>query len=453
MITLVLFALTLVGIALVAMCSRRRDLALAAMIGCTAGFADLQVARVHVFTLLVVVWSLFVFGRRADRVVGWAVALVGACVLLASTALVGDLVVSVTLALQLLVLTFCAVAIALWSTSQERLAMLYGLLATTSVSAFYALLQVAGIAATQVVHLDISSVGRPYGLTPEPDWLGMFSAIGMFLAFTLPLRRGLRVALMGLNAIAWLLAFARAAWVAVAVVAVVLAVLALVDVRRARSSTSPRGRKRSMAIATTVVAAVVATQPTLRTDVVTRVTQILGAGSGASAGDRSGQARIEQVTSLMELARDAPFYGHGLSAAGRVGVSGKLYLTGYSPNSVASNWILGLWVDARYLAVPFIALMVVLIARRITTLSGQIVALVLMCSLFSNATYFPVFWLALGLTIADRSGPAAITLLRRARDPDRADEPERRRRPRLGRHSRPSPLVAPIRSSAATDRS
>ncbi|MBY6437550.1 hypothetical protein HQ602_14275 [Rhodococcus kroppenstedtii] len=438
MIEVTLLAAFLCGLALVAICHPRRELTLAALIGVTAGFSDLQVGGVHLFTVLVGLWALFVFGRRPARVVGWTLALAGTAVMVASTSLVGDLVVSPTLALQLLGMTFCATAIGLWSTARERRTMFYGLLTATTVSAVYALLQVTGIAATSVVHLEISAIGRPSGLTPEPDWLGMFSAIGMILAFVLPMRRDVRTVVLGLNTAAWLLAFARAAWLALAVVVVAAAVLAVVDRRRTRApAVDGRGRTRAVVVAVVAVVAVVLVQPVLRADLTTRVMQLLGAGVGPDSSDRSGQARVEQVTALLDLSRSGPFYGHGLSSAGRVGVSGKLYLGDYSSNSVASNWVLGLWVDARYVALPFIAVLVLVTVVTLRSLGGAVAAVVLVSSLFSNATYFPVFWLALGCavaTLATRVVPKPKS--KPARTPTRNRPGDASSAPPVGRHRR-----------------
>jgi hypothetical protein len=125
---------------------------------------------------------------------------------------------------------------------------------------------------------------------------------------------------------------------------------------------------------------------------------------GASTADLdvSARARQQQLTSLRELEAIAPWNGLGLSASGRVGVSGDITYIGQADNSVASNWILGWWVDGKLLALPLIALFIgaaVVAARRV---SGRVLLLVLVSSLFSNALYIPVAWLALGACLADR---------------------------------------------------
>jgi uncharacterized membrane protein len=79
-------------------------------------------------------------------------------------------------------------------------------------------------------------------------------------------------------------------------------------------------------------------------------------------------------------------------------VSGKLYLDS-STNSVASNWVLGLWVDSRWLAIPFIATVGVISLLTIRNIAGQIVTVVALSSFFSNATYMPIFWFGIALAL------------------------------------------------------
>jgi hypothetical protein len=56
---------------------------------------------------------------------------------------------------------------------------------------------------------------------------------------------------------------------------------------------------------------------------------------------------------------------------------------------VASNWILGWWVDGGLLAIPLILLFAWAALTRLTTTSGLVLLAVLVNSLFSNAMLIP----------------------------------------------------------------
>ena len=115
-------------------------------------------------------------------------------------------------------------------------------------------------------------------------------------------------------------------------------------------------------------------------------------------------ARNQQLESLWHLESIAPWNGLGISASGRVGVSGDITWIGQADNNVASNWVLGWWVDGKLLAVPLIALFVCAALIRANRVSGRILLLVLISSLFSNALYIPIAWLALGAClVSDRA--------------------------------------------------
>src|SRR5213595_2333410 len=78
-----------------------RDRAMAVLVGASAALVAVQIMRVHVFTIIVVIWCLVPNGN-VNRGSGKRMAVLAACsALLAVTTIVGDLVVSPTLALQL----------------------------------------------------------------------------------------------------------------------------------------------------------------------------------------------------------------------------------------------------------------------------------------------------------------------------------------------------------------
>jgi hypothetical protein len=93
----------------------------------------------------------------------------------------------------------CAAAIIVLATPDDVRTMLYGLLIVVSASSAWALLQVTGVVSYDVWHLQISSLGRPTGFYPEPDWLGMYAGVGAVLAWRLELTARWRVALVTLN--------------------------------------------------------------------------------------------------------------------------------------------------------------------------------------------------------------------------------------------------------------
>ncbi|WP_314505834.1 O-antigen ligase family protein [uncultured Microbacterium sp.] len=376
---------------------RYRQLVLAYAVGASAGLVGVQVLRIHVFTLLVVLWLLLA-ARQSDKEGAGSAVVLGACSLvLGGTALMGDLVNSPTLALQLIGLTASAIIIILGTVKVDRDRMLVGLLAVVSLASLVGLSQVTGIIPMDLWHLDVSSIGRPTGIYPEPDWLGMFAGIGVILAWLIPMPWGLRSALLVLNVSALVLAFARAAWVAVVVAAVLGAIVFLL---RGRSKPSERVRT-GRAIAVVVVAVVGAiafsVNTALRNDVIVRVGTMMG--TNPDPDDISGQARVRQTNLLLDLASDIPPWGHGLSASGRVGVWGD-FVTGESTNNVASNWLLAMWVDGAFLALPLILFLAWACIRGTRSIAGMALIVTLVSSLFSNATYFPITWMLLAITVA-----------------------------------------------------
>ncbi|WP_345750128.1 O-antigen ligase family protein [Microbacterium rhizophilus] len=409
----------LAAVVLFTLAADRRRKVLSFLVGGSAALVAAQVFDVHLFTIFVVIWAID--GQRASR--SWTprevvLPLVSAA-LLASTALYGELVNSPTLGLQLLALSICTVILVLHGNRHEYDTMLVGLLVVTSLSSAWAVLQVVGIAPNDAWHLDVSSLGRPTGFYPEPDWLGMFAGIALLLAWRLPMGPRTRVLLVLVNAAAWVLAFARAAWVAVAVAVVFVAVIRMFTRRRDRPAMmtrrvkrrpqphrlrhrSPAPRRprtgRGVAVVLLVISGLVvlATVPSLREDLFNRLSRTLV----ARADDVSAQARVQQNEGLLHLAQTAPWNGWGISASGRVGVSGRLTLTGDSTNNVGSNWIVSMWVDGAWLAIPLILVLLIapLVAAR--TIQAQLLVLVLVNSLFSNAVFQPVTWMLLGLCLA-----------------------------------------------------
>jgi hypothetical protein len=399
--------------------------ALAFLVGVSAGLMAVQVFRIHIFTIVVVLWFLIALRQRQPPVTRDAIALLVFAAVLASTALYGDLVNSPALGLQLTAFAIAAALIATMCDEAERWAILYGLLTVTTVGSLVGLGQVAGIVQSELWHLSISALGRPTGIYPEPDWLGMYSGVGLLLSWRLRISPLLRPVLLAVNALACILAFARAAWIAVAVVILVMAGFAAASWARSRwarlaapngsagltsdkaqtratalkivpaGTAKSSGRLSSLIVMATALIILITTIPVLGENLVTRLGQTLV----AQADDVSAQARVQQINGLLDLSATAPWFGHGLSASGRVTTNGRLQL-GDSQNNVGSNWLLSLWVDGKLLAIPLMLLLIVITVRTIRTIEGQALLLVLTSSLFSNATFCPVTWALLGLAIA-----------------------------------------------------
>ncbi|WP_406427824.1 hypothetical protein OHA59_19190 [Streptomyces sp. NBC_01589] len=368
--------------------------ALAWGVGASGALIGVQVSNVHVFTVVTVFWLLSVHAKPGRW--GIAIGLGLAVIPVATTALTGNLVNNATLALQLLALAGNATMIAAKSDRDDRRLMLYGVLSTSTIASVVALMQVSGVLGVELWHREISSLGRPQGIYPEPDWLGLFGAIGLVLAWRMLPRSTFRNVVLALNTATLALAFARAAWVGLVAAVVLHVAFSLVD--RRRECRQARGRTVPTLLFLVAFAVVgLAASPGVRADLADRAQSIFI----SDPDDVSGRARVQQAETLIRLAETAPWYGNGISASGRVGVSGI-----YDPrseNSVGSNWVLSLWVDAKYLAAPLILLLIGVAAAGARTAAGQALAVVLVNNLFSNASFSPITWLLLGLVLAARS--------------------------------------------------
>lgn len=364
--------------------------------GATGALIGVQVSHVHVFTVVTVFWLLRVQAKPGRW--GVAVGLGLAVIPVAITAFTGELVDNAALALQLLALAGNATMIAAKSDRDDRRLMLYGVLSTSTIASVVALMQVSGVLGVGLWHGEISSLGHPQGIYPEPNWLGLFGAIGFVLAWRMLPRSTFRNVVLALNASTLALAFARAAWLGLVAAVVLHVAFSLVD--RRRESRQARGRTVPALLFLVAPAAVgLAASPGLRADLVDRAQSIFI----SDPDDVSGRARVQQIEGLIRLAETAPWYGHGISASGHVGVTGIYIYHPRSENSVGSNWVLSLWVDAKYLAVPLILLLIGAAAAGARTVAGQALAVVMVNDLFSNASFSPITWLLLGLVLAARS--------------------------------------------------
>ena len=395
-----LLALAFMAVCLLARYKSARSLT-AFAVGATGSLVDAQFFGIHLFTMAVVVWASTTRPSRDRAPLHRAFLLMVFAGMLASTSMFGDLVNSASLGLQLVALTFCAAVILRRSDSHDQLIMMRGLFACVTVGSGVALLQFTQVIPATLLHRDISTLGRPIGIWPEPDWLGLFAAVGLVLAWRMASPAKFRGMFITINGLALILAFGRAAWLALAVSVALLTLLRLFQ----QPKTAPRSRGRIQAVLALGLVAIIplGMSPTLRSDLYQRVTSTVS----SSNRDVSANARLEQMNGLLYLAESAAPLGHGLSASGRVGVSGRLNLGSKSPNNVGSNWLLSMWVDGALLALPLMLLLGSTALRRASSIGGQLLVIVLLSSLFSNATFFPIAWLCLGLSLAGRRKPIA----------------------------------------------
>jgi hypothetical protein len=396
---LVVVGLTAITAIVLVALSRDPSPFLAWMVGATAGFDFLQVAHVHAFAFACGLFLLFAARRQEPLKLG-AVSWLGAsALLLAATSQVGSLVNSQTLALQLIAMAAAASIVALGTDQASRERMLKGLLAVCTFGALVAVGQRSGLVPYTPFH-DSAGITRVKGIYHEPDWLGLFSAIGLVIAFRLRVRHLWLVA--AILSFGLFLSLARAAWLALSV-AVVVGYAARLWTQRDQEIIA-RNRK-TIAVLGVLATLLVAADGGLRSNIESRID-----GATSQQIDVSVAARHQQQASLRHLIDMAPWYGLGLSAAGRVQVSGEIQSDGRSRNNVASNWILGWLVDAKYLALPMIGLLLTLALRNAARLTGPLLGLVLINSLFSNAIMLPIAWLAVGLAIAELpSCPRAVS--------------------------------------------
>jgi hypothetical protein len=361
-------------------------------IGGAGALAFVQVGHVHLFTALCGVY--FVFGARKVRARGaQATLLVLAVGILALSVPLSSGVPNPTLVLQLLALAASAAVIAMKANADSRLRMLRGFVVVSAVGALVALGQKIGMVPYTPV-VDSSGVSRPPSFDREPDWLGMFCAASLIILVRVEMRFS-RV-LSALLCIGLLLAMARAAILGLIVVGALMLVVDRIwpsdrnDVRR------PRRRRRILIGTAAAALLVLAVSGATRNAFISRI-------NGAiypNQNNPSVIARQEQQRGLEALQARAPWHGLGLSAEGLVGVNGALVSADRS-SAVASNWILGWWVDGKYLAMPLILFLVGLALRDIRGPGGALLGVVLINSLFSNAMFFPITWLAIGIVISE----------------------------------------------------
>jgi hypothetical protein len=349
------------------------------VIGAAAALILVQFNGVHLYTLLVILY-VAISKHTRTRIMGRLILLVAAAAIFASTVWFGALVRTDGLAIQLMLLSTTTALFVLRSADYELMIARLGLLTAVTLGSLTAIAQAIGILPEQLFQLANAELERPSGFYPEPDWLGLFSAAGLVLAVTTKsLRMRTQVALIAINAAGVMLSSARAAFLSLAVVALWAA-------------------KRSLAIVGlggSVLALIVF--PVEVETLLSRLSSALG------AGDHATRTRLNQFDGLLSLVETAPFYGHGITASGRVNGLGQIDYSSNTVGTTGSNWLLSVLGEGMLLAVPVIILLAVLAFFGNARLGSGLVLLVLVNSLFSNAMYFPLTWFAIALALVPAS--------------------------------------------------
>lgn len=271
--------------------------------------------------------------------------------------------------------------------------MLTGLLTIVTVAAMLAVLQYVHVLPLSLFH----SESRPTGLIyREPDFLGVFCALGALLAIRSTIRGVWRYLIVGVNVAAVLLSGARASWLAFG--AAVALMLLLTIFTRARAGTGSRPWRTLFVLAVVVTVAFIAV-PQVRHKTLERVQTAVSNDRTGSESAISAQARKVQDAGLRRLAATAPWYGQGLTASGRVDTKGVIQYTGRAPNNVGTNWVLSWWAEGKWLAIPLMAVFMATALWRSRRTEGLLLVLVLVNNLYSNTSLLPISWFLLGVAL------------------------------------------------------
>lgn len=387
-------ALALVYVLVILITYRRSEHIREWMVGAAAGLDFAQIAHVHLFTIAVVFWALTTGGIAFGRVSAATLALLLSAAILGATAFIGPLSVNHTLVLQLMALAVSAAIVGAKASPEAIQRMALGLLAVTLFSACWAILQKFGFLPIRQLN-SVEGAGRVNGIYREPDWLGLFCAAGIVttLRLNLPSRR--KVAFLSVLSLALIFSLARGSVIALLVVG---AVATLSNLLANRDGALRSRNRQVLAVLAGIVTVALVISPSLSGRLVERFQN----GFTNTSQDAGARARSQQIRSLNLLAQNAPWYGDGLSAAGRVEVTGTInYGNIVSSHSVSTNWILGWWIDGKYLALPLIAMFFLLALRSAKALGGQLLLVVLVTSLVTDAVMLPITWFAVGLCLAN----------------------------------------------------
>ncbi|TFC89887.1 hypothetical protein [Cryobacterium sp. TMT4-31] len=390
MITLLILAAVAAVLVVVFFATYSRGLeVLSFSIGASSGFILLQVNGVHIYTILVLVYVV-VSRAKNPKLLARILLFVTACGLMVVTAFVGDLTTTVGLGFQLALLAVSTGLFVFRADPKHLQIARNGLLLFVTFGAATAIGQAVGILPEQLFQLEGAELHRPSGIYPEPDWLGLYSAAGVLLAVMAPLRRQWQILFLTINALGVVLASARAAVLALVVVAVWALFRNFVQHRKAAKSHG------LPAIVITFVVLigfifVFSLFPVEVELLLHRMSSALVVGGG----DGVTVARYAQIDGLRNLFESAPWYGHGLSASGRVNGFGAIDYS-FAQGSTGSNWFFSLLAEGKFIAIPMIGCLIFTAAFG-NRKGAYLLVLILVNSVFSNALFFPLTWFAIAM--------------------------------------------------------
>ena len=362
-------------------------------VGATAAFDQLQIHRIHVFTLMCLLLLATVARDRAALKRAMPILLVGvSAALLAASVPYGSLVNDRSLAVQLLLLAGSACLLIGVLQPEDLPVLAYGFLSTVVVAGLVAILQLASVIPQNYFVEPIGGLLRVRSIYREPDFMALYMAVGIVLALHVIRARRVQMIALAALAVPLVMSFARGSWVALGATLGIAHVVRMLAGHDRDEMTRDADRRRTQFVVASLVGVtlLLAVDAHFRSVAGSRVLGALGQGHA----DLNVQARSGQLASLGRLAAQAPWHGYGLSAAGRVVDLGTVEY-GRATNNVATNWLMDWWVDGKYLAVPLILLFVVTALLAVRTVYGQALTLILINSLFSNVMFAPIAWFAL----------------------------------------------------------
>lgn len=228
---------------------------------------------------------------------------------------------------------------------------------------------------------------RPSGLYLEPDFLGFFSAISL-VALHYVRKKSLTLLTLFPLLFSLITSLARAAWIS-------LCVFLIFYVFFKEGISKSIIRLLSLIfVSFTFFVLIIDFLPKSQVGVVQERLQSI---SVQKSTDSARLARIRQWEGLNQLAANSPWYGAGLTASGRVLMQGAI-ANQKTTNNVGSNWILSLWAEAKYLAIPYFLYIfrAVLITRKSPL--QPILLVIFINSCFTNMLWYTITPVMLGMS-------------------------------------------------------
>jgi hypothetical protein len=332
-----------------------------------------------IFSLVFIVFKPFGIKKPKSLKLFWSIF---AFLPLYITSLLGSFTNSKLVAFQFLVLGFCSyLIVSTLATNENRYVFfrqfLVGVVYVGVINAFVVLLQILRVSNDAVLgHLYMD---RPTGLYLEPDFLGYFALISLIALYYLKQDKFSLLAALPLG-FSLVISLARASWIS-GCIFVLLYVLFKGGI--------PRSLLKILTllyVSFIFFVLVVDLIPTSQLSVVQERFQSI---TVQQTSDTARLARIRQWDGLSRLAADSPWYGAGLTSSGRVLMQGSIS-NQKTTNNVGSNWILSLWAEAKFLAIPyFIYVSYSFLWTRRTFLQPMLLV-TLINSLFTNMVWYTI---------------------------------------------------------------